>query len=401
MNVLVAVDAQLFKTPDGKVWSKTIYGYDFWKRYLDVFESVTVVSRIGDAEYSQVDGYLRADGANVTFAPMPMVRGMKGYIKKFFSFVSSAKEAVDGQECAIIRLPSISATFVESIYKHTHKPYVLEVVVDPLNAYAGNRLAAKVLTAQLKKACLNANGVSYVTQFALQEQYPCRAKQMGHSSAEYFESYYSSIILKKDFFAEPRDYSSIGKRINLVHTANNINNDVKGHDIVIKVIKKLNDLGIGASVTFIGDGDLRKDLEKMAEELGIGSSVTFTGLLGSAMEVREKLLEADMFILPTKAEGLPRAVIEAMAVGLPCLSTPVNGIPELLETEYMFDPLDVDGFTNKIVDLLKQPEELNRVSARNIEKAKEYEETVLQKRRMEFYSKLKQLAEKTKKGVKI
>ena len=67
----------------------------------------------------------------------------------------------------------------------------------------------------------------------------------------------------------------------------------------------------------------------------------------------------------------------------------------------MFDPLDVDGFTNKIVDLLKQPEELNRVSARNIEKAKEYEETVLQKRRMEFYSKLKQLAEKTKKGVKI
>ena len=248
---------------------------------------------------------------------------------------------------------------------------------------------------------LNANGVSYVTQFALQEQYPCRAKQMGHSSAEYFESYYSSIILKKDFFAEPRDYSSIGKRINLVHTANNINNDVKGHDIVIKVIKKLIDLGIEASVTFIGDGDLRKDLEKMAEELGIGSSVTFTGLLGSAMEVREKLLEADMFILPTKAEGLPRAVIEAMAVGLPCLSTPVNGIPELLETEYMFDPLDVDGFTNKIVDLLKQPEELNRVSARNIEKAKEYEETVLQKRRMEFYSKLKQLAEKTKKGVKI
>ena len=46
MNVLVAVDAQLFMTPDGKVWSKTIYGYDFWKRYLDVFETVKVVSRL-------------------------------------------------------------------------------------------------------------------------------------------------------------------------------------------------------------------------------------------------------------------------------------------------------------------------------------------------------------------
>ena len=393
MNVLVAVDAQLFMTSDGKVWSKTIYGYDFWKRYLEVFETVTVASRLGKVDYSQVEGYIRADGDNVSFAPMPMVRGMKGYIQKCFSFIIASKKAVCNQECAIIRLPSIAATFVESVYKHTHKPYAIEVVVDPLNAYAGNKLAAKVLTKQLKKACLSANGVSYVTQFALQEQYPSRARAMGYSSKEYFESYYSSIILKNSFFAEARDYSQIKKKIKLVHTANTINNDVKGHDIVIKIIKKLNDLDIDASITFIGDGDLRRDLEKMAELLGIKAKVTFTGLLGSAMEVREKLLEADMFILPTKAEGLPRALIEAMAVGLPCLSTPVNGIPELLEPEYMLDPLDVEGFTNKIMELLRMPEKLSQASARNIEKAKEYEETILQKRRIEFYSNLKALAE--------
>ena len=154
----------------------------------------------------------------------------------------------------------------------------------------------------------------------------------------------------------------------------------------------MNDLGIDASVTFIGDGDLRSELEKMAEKLGVGDKVVFTGLLGSALEVREKLLDADMFILPTKAEGLPRAVIEAMAVGLPCLSTPVNGIPELLETEYMFDPIDVDGFTNKIVELLNNPEKLTQMSIRNIKKAREYEETILQKRRVEFYTRLKNLA---------
>lgn len=398
MNVLVAVDAQLFMTPDGKVWSKTIYGYDFWKRYLDVFETVKVVSRLGKADYTQVEGYLRSDGDNVSFAPLPMVRGMKGYVKNVISFLKDAKKAVRDEDCAIIRLPSIPATFVEFVYARKHKPYALEVVVDPLNAYAGNKLAAKVLTEQLRKSCLNANGVSYVTQYALQEQYPSRARISGKNTEEYFESYYSSIILKEGFFAPAREYSKIGNKVKLVHTANNINNDVKGHDVVIEVVKKLNDLGIDASVTFIGDGDLRPELEKMAEVLGVGTKVVFTGLLGSAMEVREKLLDADIFILPTKAEGLPRAVIEAMAVGLPCLSTPVNGIPELLEKEYMFDPLDVGGFTNKIVDLLKQPEELNRVSARNIEKAKEYEETVLQKRRMEFYIKLKQLAEKTRKG---
>ena len=395
MNVLVAVDAQLFMTPDGKVWSKTIYGYDFWKRYLDVFETVKVVSRLEKADYTQVKGYLRSDGDNVSFAPLPMVRGMKGYVKNVISFLKDAKKAVRDEDCAIIRLPSIPATFVEFVYARKHKPYVLEVVVDPLNAYAGNKLAAKVLTEQLRKSCLNANGVSYVTQYALQEQYPSRARISGKNTEEYFESYYSSIILKDGFFAPARDYSKIGNKVKLVHTANNINNDVKGHDVVIEVVKKLNDIGIDASVTFIGDGDLRPELEKMAEVLGVGTKVVFTGLLGSAMEVREKLLDADIFILPTKAEGLPRAVIEAMAVGLPCLSTPVNGIPELLEKEYMFDPMDSQGFTKKIVELLQNPEKMGQASMRNINKAREYEETVLQQRRIEFYTKLKNLAKKS------
>lgn len=395
MNVLVAVDAQLFMTPDGKVWSKTIYGYDFWKRYLDVFETVKVVSRLGKADYTQVEGYLRSDGDNVLFAPLPMVRGMKGYVKNVISFLKDAKKAVRDEDCAIIRLPSIPATFVEFVYARKHKPYVLEVVVDPLNAYAGNKLAAKVLTEQLRKSCLNANGVSYVTQYALQEQYPSRARISGKNTEEYFESYYSSIILKDGFFAPARDYSKIGNKVKLVHTANNINNDVKGHDVVIEVVKKLNDLGIDASVTFIGDGDLRPELEKMAEVLGVGTKVVFTGLLGSAMEVREKLLDADIFILPTKAEGLPRAVIEAMAVGLPCLSTPVNGIPELLGKEYMFDPMDSQGFTKKIIELLQNPEKMGRTSMRNINKAREYEETVLQQRRIEFYTKLKNLAKRS------
>ena len=395
MNVLVAVDAQLFMTPDGKVWSKTIYGYDFWKRYLDVFETVKVVSRLGKADYTQVEGYLRSDGDNVSFAPLPMVRGMKGYVKNVISFLKDAKKAVRDEDCAIIRLPSIPATFVEFVYARKHKPYVLEVVVDPLNAYAGNKLAAKVLTEQLRKSCLNANGVSYVTQYALQEQYPSRARISGKNTEEYFESYYSSIILKDGFFAPARDYSKIGNKVKLVHTANNINNDVKGHDVVIEVVNRLNDLGIDASVTFIGDGDLRPELEKMAEVLGVGTKVVFTGLLGSAMEVREKLLDADIFILPTKAEGLPRAVIEAMAVGLPCLSTPVNGIPELLEKEYMFDPMDSQGFTKKIIELLQNPEKMGQTSMRNINKAREYEETVLQQRRIEFYTKLKNLAKRS------
>ncbi|MDT2712395.1 glycosyltransferase family 4 protein [Enterococcus dongliensis] len=398
MNVLVAVDAQLFKTPDGKVWTKTIYGYDFWKRYLDVFDTIAVVSRIKNVDYSEVDGFLRSDGERVSFKAMPMARGSKEYIMKMLAFIKAAREAVEGEECAIIRLPSIAATFVEMVFRTKNKPYLLEIVVDPINAFEGNKLAAKLLTAHLKNACRKANGVSYVTQHALQEQYPSTAKLRGKNSKRYFETYYSSIILNKDFFSAPKTFDPTSGKLKIVHTANNINNYVKGHDVVIKVVNKLQSIGIDAEVCFIGDGDKREEFMELANRLGIANKVTFTGLLASSTEVREKLLSSDLFLFPTKCEGLPRAVIEAMAVGLPCLSTPVNGIPELLEKEYMFDPLDVEGFTNMIIKLFNNPEQMKRMSVRNIEKAKEYESTVLQKRRMSFYGKLRKLVEEKNKS---
>ena len=394
MNVLVAVDAHLFKTPDGRVWAKAIYGYEFWTRYLKAFDSISVVSRMKEVDFEEVNGYLRSDGDRVTFKPMPMARSYKEYSKHLLSYMKAARQAVKGEECAIIRLPSIAATFIELAFRRTHKPYLLEIVVDPTNAFEGSAIAAKVLTAHLKIACRRANGVSYVTQFSLQKQYPSTARVLGKNTDEHFESYYSSIILNKEFFAKPRDFTKLTKKIKIAHTANNINNYVKGHDVVINIVKKLQEKGIDSDVTFIGDGNKRREFEKLSRDLGLTEKVTFTGMLASSKEVREKLLDADMFIFPTKCEGLPRAIIEAMAVGLPCLSTPVNGIPELLDEEYMFDPIDVDGFTYKIVELIENPEKMNAMSIRNIDKAKEYEASILQERRTQFYEKLRKLAEK-------
>lgn len=172
MKVLVAVDAQLFRTEDGKVWTPTIYGYEFWTRYLDIFEEVVVVSRIKNASFEEVKGFLRSDGEHITFRGLPFARGAKEYIKKFNAFRKEAKNAVEDADCAIIRLPSIAATFIEYYFRKTQKPYVLEVVVDPNDAYAENKIAKELLTWHLKKAVLHANGVSYVTQFFYKKNIP-------------------------------------------------------------------------------------------------------------------------------------------------------------------------------------------------------------------------------------
>ncbi|WP_430482681.1 glycosyltransferase family 4 protein [Rossellomorea marisflavi] len=390
-EVMVAADSQLFKTQDGKYWCKTIYGYSFWERYLNVFESIAVVSRTRTATFEEVDGYLRVDGPNVRVQELPFMRGMQSYLKNYLKFKNAAKVAVDSANCAIIRLPSVSASMVLKYVVKKNIPFAIEVVADPFDAYASNKIAQHFYTKELKKSVLNANGVSYVTEYYLQQKYPSKSRVHGPNS-NYFESFYSTIDLKPEFFSTPKKFEAMKSNLHVVHTANSINNNMKGHDTLIKIAKNLADSNIDINVTFIGDGSARSYFEKMAMELGIGDRINFTGLIPSN-KVREYLLAADIFVFPSRAEGLPRAVIEAMAIGLPCLSTPVNGIPELLEDEFLFQPDDVLGFSEKILALIEHPDELEGMSERNILKAKEYLFDRLSIKRTNFYRMLKVIAE--------
>ncbi|MGE0742345.1 MAG: glycosyltransferase [Hyphomonadaceae bacterium] len=91
-----------------------------------------------------------------------------------------------------------------------------------------------------------------------------------------------------------------------------------------------------ATLTFIGDGPLRETLKARAADLGLGPEVHFTGLLSHA-RVADELRRAHVFVLPSKTaasgdmEGIPVALMEAMAQGLPVLATRHSGTPELVE----------------------------------------------------------------------
>jgi colanic acid/amylovoran biosynthesis glycosyltransferase len=93
-----------------------------------------------------------------------------------------------------------------------------------------------------------------------------------------------------------------------------------------------------ATLTLIGDGPLRGALQRQAAQLGLGDAVRFTGLLPHG-KVEEMLREAHVFVLPSKTsksgdmEGIPVALMEAMAQGLPVLATRHSGTPELVEHE--------------------------------------------------------------------
>lgn len=81
---------------------------------------------------------------------------------------------------------------------------------------------------------------------------------------------------------------------------------------------------------FIGDGEEREAIEKLIEELRLASTVT---LLGTRTDVSRLLNAADMFLMTSVSEGIPLTLIEAMANGLPCVSTDVGGIGEVIVNE--------------------------------------------------------------------
>jgi glycosyltransferase involved in cell wall biosynthesis len=79
-----------------------------------------------------------------------------------------------------------------------------------------------------------------------------------------------------------------------------------------------------------GDGPLRSRLEKRIDLAGLNSYVRMTGWL-SGEQVKQEILGARAMVVPSFAEGLPVVIMESLALGRPVISTPVAGIPELLE----------------------------------------------------------------------
>lgn len=83
-------------------------------------------------------------------------------------------------------------------------------------------------------------------------------------------------------------------------------------------------------------------------------------------------------------------MIEAMALGLPCIGSTAGGIPELLPPEDMVPPNDAQALAMKIREVVSDPERMTRMSARNLEKAKGYHEDILRERRNKFYQYVKE-----------
>lgn len=105
---------------------------------------------------------------------------------------------------------------------------------------------------------------------------------------------------------------------------------VKGQDLLLRAMRRLLDEGLAIRLTIVGEGPFRRTLEQLRRELALQDDVEFAGQR-SRTEIARILRSSDVFVLPSRTENLPVAVIEAMACGLPVVATRVGGLPEMLE----------------------------------------------------------------------
>jgi len=102
----------------------------------------------------------------------------------------------------------------------------------------------------------------------------------------------------------------------------------KGHLDFLPVLVHLRDKNINAHLFVIGEGELRQDIERRISDLQLGSHVT---LAGQRSDVPAWLNYLDFLVIPSKYEGLPLTLLEAMGVGRPVVATAVGGIPDVIE----------------------------------------------------------------------
>jgi len=121
----------------------------------------------------------------------------------------------------------------------------------------------------------------------------------------------------------------------------------------------------------VGDGSLRKKVEEEIKRLDLSNFVQITGWVKNPETYLTKM---QLLLLPSKSEGIPNVILEAMACGVPVLATPVGGIPDIIrdgETGFLLKSNDPRHIANRIIELLNKPTLLKKVSTNAYKYVKE------------------------------
>ena len=385
----------------GNVYAEGPAKYSFWSNYLATFDEVLVLARVG-AQRGAVREEARADGPRVSFCALPDYQGPWQYLQNLTELKKRVKEAVDRCDAYLLRVPGLVGTLAWREIARRRKPYALEVVGDPWDALSPGTVPSmfrplyrRVATRDLKAMCRGAAAVHYVTQGALQARYPAneRAHVAGFSDALMDSAFASPAIrAERARRIETTGGSARGGARIRVGFIGSLSQMYKGPDVLLRAAAICRERGMEFETAMAGDGRYAPAIKALAGELGIAERTQFLGQLPFGEAVFHFLDSVDLFVMPSRAEGLPRALLEAMARGCPCIGSNIGGIAEVLAAEDLVPSGNARALAEKIVEVAGDAERMKRMGARNLEKAQEFNPEKLKEVRRAFFEYVKMQA---------
>lgn len=376
---------------EGNFYNSGTLPTNVWNnRYLKVCQNITFISRQDEKIYSKTEAiskfhlfnphvkFVKIDNLTKSFKDYVSIKNRK-HIKKTIDL------SVKNSDCLLVRMPSIYSYYaIDSAVKYG-KPIIAEVVGCPFDSLWNHSLKGKILSIfallQLRKYTKKASNIIYVSQKFLQKRYPSRGNTLACSDVEITPQ-------KKDFLNRINKIKKFDshKKI-IIGSCGAIDMKYKGYQYVIKAISILkNKYNYDIEFQLVGNGN-QDFLKNKAKKYRVSENLKFLGVK-THEDVLRFMKDIDIYVQPSDADAIPRTVLEAMSIGCPCIGSSAGGIPELIESDYIFCKGNSYDLSNKIIKLISKNEEMIKQATINYEKSKQYETTLLNKKRVDYMKKI-------------
>lgn len=387
MKVLFVHDGPLRKDSESNYYGLA-HNNNLFNRYKTIADEVGALIRVKEINPQEKHNFSRITINDFYVNEVPNFHSIKGVLFNKKNAELLIEDSIRKADYIVVRLHSVIGLQALKYARKYNKPYIIELVGCPWDAYWNHSLKGKIFAPymykKVKKEVLHGKYIIYVTNQFLQNRYPTRNNQVNCSNVSLKEV--NEEILEKRLMKIAN--SSKRKKI-IIGTTAALNVRYKGQQYIIEALGKMKLQGITHyEYQLVGGGDSGY-LQSIAKKFGVEDQVIFLGALPHS-EIFNWLDTIDIYAQPSRQEGLPRALIEAMSRGLPAIGAKTAGIPELLDEKTIFK--NDKYYAEQIIKILKSfsKETMSTQAKANFKEAKNYRKNIIEKRRQRFFERFKE-----------
>jgi glycosyltransferase involved in cell wall biosynthesis len=356
INIAVVSDDRVCRTGDGRYYSST--GYD-WRRVADMFSPDRPRLFIYCRIFSQASppiGWSRLElDSRTSVIELPWFHKYT-FLLKAPGALQLLRKKLREADLVWLVVPNLYSVLAYRVARSSRKRVLVWAVGDIEETALGVydewpiRLTYRIYAAVTKAIVRRADAIA-VASHALDRKY---ASDMSSVIA------YRSL---RDPFLFEMERSLEGRKQRTILYVGRLTGE-KGPQTLVEAMASVLEATPDAHLILAGDGPLRTELEELAANCGVAGHVEFTGWVG-VEGLRELYARADVFCLPSHSEGMPGALLEALAARLPVVVTRVGDMPILVEpggAGRVVPPNDTESLAAALIDILGSPEEWRTMS---------------------------------------